>query len=63
MPDYKEMYIKLFRASEKAVNILIAAQQECEELYVNHVELELKAVPLSPKKRKARMRNDSKSTL
>ena len=34
MPDYKEMYLKLFRASEEAVNILIAAQREYEELYI-----------------------------
>jgi hypothetical protein len=24
MPDYKEMYLKMFRASEQAINILIA---------------------------------------
>ena len=35
MPDYKEMYLKMLRASEEAVTILIKAQQECEELYVN----------------------------
>ena len=35
MPDYKVMYLKLFRASEKAVNLLITAQQECEELYIS----------------------------
>lgn len=35
MPDYKEMYLKLFRATEKAINELINAQQECEELYLN----------------------------
>ena len=34
MPDYKEMYLKMFRASEAAVNILIAAQRECEEMYI-----------------------------
>lgn len=41
MPDYKEMYLKLFRASEKAANILIEAQQECEELYLSAGEPEL----------------------
>lgn len=30
-PDYKELYFSLFRASEKAIRILIQAQQECEE--------------------------------
>ena len=35
MPDYKEMYLKMVRASEKAINILIEAQRECEELYLS----------------------------
>jgi len=26
MPDYKEMYLKLFRASEQAINTLIQAK-------------------------------------
>ena len=30
-PDRKELYLSLFRASEKAIRILIRAQQECEE--------------------------------
>ena len=46
MPDYKEMYLKLFRASEEAVDLLIAAQRECEELYVNAPEPELKILTL-----------------
>ena len=33
MIDYKELYLKMFRATEKAMNILAAAQRECEELY------------------------------
>lgn len=32
---YKEMYLKMVRASEEAVRILINAQQECEELYLS----------------------------
>ena len=40
MPDYKEMYLKMFRASEEAINILIAAQRECEELYISQEEKE-----------------------
>ena len=39
MPNYKEMYLKMVRASEQAVNILIRAQQECEELYLSGSEL------------------------
>ena len=33
-PDYKEMYLKMVRASEDAINILIEAQRECEEMYM-----------------------------
>jgi len=40
MPDYKEMYLKLFRATESAISCLIAAQQECEELYIRSSEAE-----------------------
>lgn len=38
MPDYKEMYLKLFRAAEEAINILIAAQRDCEEMYISDQE-------------------------
>lgn len=48
MPDYKEMYLTMVRAAEGAINILtevektakilIAAQQNCEELYINSPE-------------------------
>ena len=41
MPNYKEMYLKMMRASEQAINILIKAQQECEELYISEPEAEL----------------------
>ena len=34
MADYKEMYLKMMRASEEAIRILIQAQQECEEMYL-----------------------------
>jgi hypothetical protein len=46
MPDYKEMYLKLFRATEEAVNLLIDAQQACEELYITAPEPELKVVAI-----------------
>jgi hypothetical protein len=35
MSDYKELYLKMLRASEKALNLLIEAQRECEELYIS----------------------------
>lgn len=47
MVDYKEMYKKMFQASELAINILIAAQsaqRECEEMYISSPESKL--IPL-----------------
>lgn len=40
MPDYKEMYLEMFRETEKAINILIAVQQKCEEQYLESTEQE-----------------------
>ena len=34
-PDYKELYLKMVRASEEAIRVLIAAQRECEKLYLS----------------------------
>lgn len=45
MPDYKEMYLKMFRASEEAVNILIAAQRECEEMYIAEPDPPIRVLP------------------
>ena len=39
MADYKEMYLKMVRASEQAIRTLIKAQQECEEMYLSGSEL------------------------
>ena len=33
--NYKEMYLKMMRAMEKAMNILIEAQRKCEEMYIS----------------------------
>lgn len=38
MPDYKEMYLTLFRANEIAIRTLIAAQRECEEQFLSAPE-------------------------
>ena len=46
MPDYKEMYLKMFRAAEEAVNILITAQRECEEIYISSPEPEFQVITL-----------------
>jgi len=54
MMDYTKMYLKMLRASEQAVSILIAAQQECEELYISSPEPELTMI-LLPTENKKRM--------
>lgn len=41
MPDYKEMYLTMVRASEDAINCLTEAQKKCEELYISSPEPEL----------------------
>lgn len=45
MPDYKKMYLTLFKASEEAANLLIAAQRECEELYLSSPEPNITLLP------------------
>lgn len=40
MTDYKELYLKMLRATESAMRILIDAQRECEELYLSSDETE-----------------------
>jgi len=62
MADYKELYLKMFRASEEAINLLIAAQQACEELYISQPEVELKLLPSPSGTKNIEMRHDFKST-
>lgn len=45
MTDYKELYWKLFKASEEAISLLIQAQQECEELYLSAAQPEGQMIP------------------
>jgi len=40
MPDYKEMYLTMCRASEDALNTIIAAQRKCEEIYISSEDYE-----------------------
>ncbi len=40
MTDYKKMYRELFTATTKAIEILIEAQQKCEEIYISAEEKE-----------------------
>ena len=34
LPDYKEMYLELFRAQTKAIRLLQEAQRATEEIYM-----------------------------
>lgn len=45
MPDYKAMYLALFHATEQAIDTLIAAQRECEELYLSAPDETLTLLP------------------
>ena len=38
MADYKQMYLKLLNATENAMEMLIAAQRQCEEPYIHTEE-------------------------
>ena len=40
MADYKQMYLSLLDATEKAINELVSAQRACEELYILSTEEE-----------------------
>ena len=40
MTDYKKMYREMFIAATKAIDILIDAQQKCEEIYISAEEKE-----------------------
>lgn len=40
MPDYKKMYFKMAKETERAIRILISAQKECEELYISEKRAE-----------------------
>lgn len=44
MPDYQERYQMLFRATERAIQILIDAQRTCEEKYLMDAEQDDDAV-------------------
>lgn len=41
MADYKEMYLHLIRETDKAIELLIQAQRDCEEMYVSAPEAKL----------------------
>ena len=40
MPDYKELYLEMMRASERAIRELIRVQQLCEEKILQEADEE-----------------------
>ncbi len=46
MPDYKEMYLTLFRSITKAITILQEAQQQTEEMYISEQPPDIKIVDI-----------------
>ena len=48
MPDYKALYFSMFRACERAVSILIEAQQQCEARYLDETDSPLPLICIAP---------------
>ncbi len=41
MPDYKELYLSMFRAMEKAISLLIEAQRRAEETILSEEDIDI----------------------
>lgn len=35
MPDYRKMYLEMIHETEKAIQILVNVQRQCEDIYIN----------------------------
>ena len=46
MPNYKKRTSMMMRETEKAIDILIVAQCQCEELYISAPETEITVLPV-----------------
>ena len=55
MPDYEKMYHIMFNATEEAINLLIAAQQKCEDIYCSGENAEI--VLLNDNEEKSEQKN------
>ena len=49
MPDYKEMYIKLFQSQSRAIGILQEAQKETEGMYIDSEPPDIRLLPFASK--------------
>lgn len=52
MADYKSMYLTLARETEKAIRVLVDAQQACEELYLREAKTPIHSLPQNAEKQK-----------
>lgn len=57
MPDYKEMYLTMMRAADKALELnqeaakhIIEAQKKADELYIEAEDTPLQIFPQTPEK-------------
>lgn len=44
MVDYKKMYFHLFNETQKAIEIMQKAHQDCEEMYINGEETKIQVL-------------------
>ena len=61
--DYKTMYYTMMQASEKAIRILIEAQRQCEEIYLNQREPSLTLLPIKdtgPEEKQEKLQGNGK---
>lgn len=45
MADYKEMYLRMFQAATRSIELLQQAQRDCEELYLSAAGPKLTVLP------------------
>lgn len=57
MKNYQEMYFHMMRETEKAIRILIKAQQECEEAYLSFSDNEV-CIRVLPQEEKSSKEHD-----
>ena len=49
VPDYKEMYVKLFQSQTQAIGILQEAQKETEGMYMDSDPPDIRLLPFASK--------------
>lgn len=63
MPDYKEMYLTLFRATEQAINLLIEAQRKTEEAYLQEGDMPVLSICSLMERAEDSLTNNSDKTV